>query len=120
MISNTGGQPMLQTYYCPVYHLSQDLGFKAKFESYMDVNRQLSDSLGLTLLDQYTHFLKLYEEDPLAYAGLMRDWMHPGNLGNFIIAQNILKTFGLNTLPAPAYMKAQAEGLPPLFKQYFN
>ncbi len=119
IISENGALPILQTYYCPVYHLNQSPTFRDTFERFMDANKILADETSSGFIDQYSAFRTLYEAAPAEYAKLMRDWIHPGHLGNMIIAQNIIKAFGLVPLALPADMAKEVSALPELFKAAF-
>jgi len=110
ILQANGAVPILQTYYCPVYHEGRD-GFADIFEAHMQANRDLADELGLTLIDQYRRFEPLYRRYPDEYAKLMRDWIHVNHLGNLLMAQNICDRFGLPPLAIPADLSAEAEGL---------
>jgi lysophospholipase L1-like esterase len=92
--------PVLQTYYCPVYHLSND-NFQTLFEAYMQVNRELSQEFGIPLIDQYAFFEPFYRSEPDEYEKLMRDWLHVNYLGNLVMAQVISRAFGLSFIPIP-------------------
>jgi lysophospholipase L1-like esterase len=92
--------PVLQTYYCPVYHQSPD-SFQSFFEGYMQVNRQLSQELRVPLIDQYAFFEPFYRAEPDEYEKLMRDWLHLNHLGNLVMAQVVSRTFGLPSIPVP-------------------
>jgi lysophospholipase L1-like esterase len=105
-----GAVPVLQTYYCPVYHEGGD-GFAEAFEANMQANRNLANELGLTLIDQYRRFEPFYRRYPDDYAKLMRDWMHVNHLGNLLMAQNICDRFGLPPLAVPPDLSQEADML---------
>lgn len=92
--------PVLQTYYCPMYHLNAE-GFRETFESYMEANRLLAREMDLPLIDQYNRFEPLYTRHPEPYGQLMRDWIHVNHLGNLLMGQHISHDFGLPELPVP-------------------
>lgn len=92
--------PVLQTYYCPVYHESPS-GFQKRFEDMMQVERDLASEEGLELVDQLSCFEPLYRNDPATYTKLMRDWLHLNHLGNFVMGQFISTHYGMPALPIP-------------------
>ncbi|WP_028609412.1 SGNH/GDSL hydrolase family protein [Paenibacillus harenae] len=98
--------PVLQTYYCPVYHNGTP-GFERRFEANMQANRDLAQEMGLKLIDQYAFFEPYYRADPKEYEKLMRDWLHVNHLGNLVMAQHISISFGLPELPVPEEWKKQ-------------
>jgi len=102
--------PVLQTYYCPVYHQGTP-GFRTRFEANMQVNRDLSHELGLQLVDQYACFEPLYRMDPENYEKLMRDWLHVNHLGNLAMGQIISGSFGLPPIPVPEDLSEQFDPL---------
>ena len=106
-----GAEPILQTYYCPVYHQVNWEDFNRRFPANMQANRDLADELGLMLIDQYIRFEPLYRRHPDEYAKLMRDWMHVNHLGNWLMAQNICDRLGLPALPVPADWSPDADRL---------
>ncbi|MDF2720679.1 MAG: hydrolase family protein [Paenibacillus sp.] len=110
IIQSHGAIPVLQTYYCPMYHLGRE-GFRDEFESFMEVNRQLSREMDVPLADQYRFFEPMYNRHPEAYARMTRDWIHLNHLGNFFMAQHLSRLFGLPDLPVPADMKQDVEQL---------
>jgi lysophospholipase L1-like esterase len=105
-IMSAGGLPMLQTYYCPMYHMGRP-GFEQRFEAMMQVNRDLTDELKLPLVDQYSHFEPLYRDLPDAYAAIMRDWIHVNHIGNLMMGQLISRRLGLPPLPVPEDVKLE-------------
>jgi hypothetical protein len=100
LIREAGAQPVLQTYYCPVYH-QMPAGFTALFEQFVQANRDLAAFAGYQLIDQYRCFSPLYQADPASYISLMRDSFHLNHIGNLIMAQQTLKAFGLDRVPVP-------------------
>jgi lysophospholipase L1-like esterase len=110
ILQANGAVPILQTYYCPLYHEAAD-GFADAFEANMQAKRDLADELGLTLIDQYRRFEPFYRRYPDDYAKLMRDWLHVNHLGNLLMAQNICDRLGLPPLPVPPDLSREAEML---------
>ncbi|WP_217595613.1 SGNH/GDSL hydrolase family protein [Cohnella sp. GbtcB17] len=93
-------EPILQTYYCPMYHQRAD-GFKSVFESYMEVIRTIAREMGVLLVDQYDRFEPFYRKQPEQYAKLMLDSMHVNHLGNLIMGMHISRAFQLPELQLP-------------------
>lgn len=104
LIQRRGALPILQTYYCPMYHMGRD-GFRHQFESFMEANRTLAREMGLPLVDQYSKFEPFYSRYPEQYARMTRDWIHLNHLGNFFMGQHISRHFGLPDLPVPQDMQ---------------
>jgi len=102
-----GAVPILQTYYCPLYHEAGD-GYVAAFEANMQAKRDVADELGLVLIDQYRRFEPMYRRYPDEYAKLMRDWLHLNHLGNLLMAQNIGDRLGLPPIPIPPDLSRDA------------
>ncbi|WP_168123209.1 SGNH/GDSL hydrolase family protein [Paenibacillus sp. HB172176] len=100
IISSYGAQPVLQTYYCPLYH-QMDADYRERFEARMNVIRDLAEELDLPLVDQYAFFEPFYSEQPDEYIKLMRDRLHVNHLGNLAMGQYISYCFGLPALPVP-------------------
>lgn len=100
-IVHHGAEPILQTYYCPMYHLG-DVGFRETFERFMEAKRELARELGLTLVDQISRFEPFYTCDPEQYARLMNDWIHVNHLGHLLMGQHMATAFGLPDLLIPA------------------
>ncbi|MDW7656466.1 MAG: SGNH/GDSL hydrolase family protein [Bacillota bacterium] len=100
LIKEAGAQPVLQTYYCPLYH-QMPAGFAALFEQFVQANRDIADLAGYGLIDQYRIFSPLYKADPASYVSLMRDSFHLNHIGNLIMAQQTLKALGLARVPVP-------------------
>ncbi|RCX17697.1 lysophospholipase L1-like esterase [Fontibacillus phaseoli] len=98
--------PVLQTYYCPLYHQSPP-GFRARFEANMQVNRDISSEWDIPLVDQYGYFEPLYHNDPETYEKLMRDWLHVNPLGNLVMGQFLSASFGLPPIPVPEDMQQE-------------
>jgi lysophospholipase L1-like esterase len=119
LIQDCNAQPVLQTYYCPMYQLITD-DFKSLFESFMEVNRVLAKELDLTLVDQYSHFEPFYRNHPVEYEQLMRDWLHVNHLGNLIMGMHISSEFLLPDLPIPQDIKQEARGLIGLMKDCYE
>lgn len=103
-------QVVLQTYYCPMYHLGPD-GFREKFESYMEANRILAKEMSLLLVDQYKQFEPMYTAHPEAYGQLMRDWIHVNPFGNLLMGQHVSRAFGLPELQIPEDIKEEFEAI---------
>lgn len=99
-IRQENAEPILQTYYCPMYHLSID-GFKSVFESYMEVVRTIAREMGVLLVDQYVGFEPYYRKQPEQYAKLMNDWLHVNHYGNLIMGMHISQALGLPELQLP-------------------
>lgn len=110
LISEYQAIPVLQTYYCPMYHQGPPQ-FEERFQANMQANRDLSSELGLQLVDQYAFFEPLYRKYPEDYEKLMRDWLHVNHLGNLAMGQWISDCFGLPLLPVPEDMKAEFDPL---------
>jgi lysophospholipase L1-like esterase len=100
LIREAGARPVLQTYYCPLYH-QMPPGFTALFEQFVQANRDLAASAGYQLIDQYRCFSPLYQADPVSYVSLMRDSFHLNHIGNLVMAQQTLKAFELARVPVP-------------------
>ncbi len=98
--------PVLQTYYCPVYHQGP-LGFQARFEANMQANRDLSEEMDIALIDQYAFFEPFYREYPQEYEVLMRDWLHVNHLGNLVMAQRAASGLGLPEIPVPEDLRRE-------------
>jgi lysophospholipase L1-like esterase len=116
-VRRCGTLPVLQTYYCPMYALGQP-GFAPLFESFMQIDRELAQELGVPLIDQYALFEPLYRAEPEGYARLMLDWIHPDRLGCAIMGQQVLTVMGLAKLPLPEAVAREAESLPGLIRQH--
>ncbi|OAS18151.1 hypothetical protein A8708_05970 [Paenibacillus oryzisoli] len=93
-------EPILQTYYCPMYHQRED-GFQSVFESYMEVIRTIAREMGVLLIDQYYCFEPLYRNQPEQYAKLMHDSIHVNYLGNLIMGMHVSRAFQLPDLQLP-------------------
>jgi len=110
IVRASGAEPVLQTYYCPLYHEAGD-GYAGLFEANMQAKREIAAELGLVLIDQYRRFEPLYRRYPDAYAKLMRDWLHLNPLGNLLMAQNLCDRLGLPPIPAPQDLSREADAL---------
>jgi lysophospholipase L1-like esterase len=110
MLRAGGAVPILQTYYCPLYH-EAGAGYAGLFEANMQAKRDIADELGLPLIDQYRRFEPMYRRYPDEYAKLMRDWLHLNALGNLLMAQNICDRLGLPPIPAPQGLAREADTL---------
>jgi len=110
ILQASGAVPILQTYYCPLYHEAGD-GYAALFEANMQAKREIAEELGLVLIDQYRRFEPLYRRYPDDYAKLMRDWLHLNPLGNLLMAQNLCDRLGLPPIPAPQDLSREAEAM---------
>jgi lysophospholipase L1-like esterase len=107
LIQDSNAQPMLQTYYCPMYHLRTD-NFKGLFESFIEANRVLAKEMDLLLVDQYRHFEPFYRNHPEEYGQMMRDWIHVNHLGNLVMGMHISSKFQLPDLPIPQDIEQEA------------
>jgi lysophospholipase L1-like esterase len=108
LVRSFGAEPLLQTYYCPVYEDSGIPGFRPRFEAAMDAVRQTADELGTALADQYSHFEPFYRADPSDYRKLMRDWLHLNACGNLAMARYLLGRLGLPLANAPQSLEPEA------------
>lgn len=116
MIKNNNALPILQTYYCPMYHEGRE-GFERDFEILMQINREISKEMDLPIIDQYKIFEPFYRNDKNEYKKLMRDWIHLNHLGNLIMGMNVSKYFGLPDVKIPEDIQDE---LKPLIGQMFR
>jgi len=98
--------PVLQTYYCPMYHQGAP-GFEARFEANMQAKRDLSKEMDIALIDQYAFFEPFYRAYPREYELLMRDMLHLNPLGNLVMAQRAARGLGLPEIPVPEDLWAE-------------
>ena len=110
IIDRYGAQPVLQTYYCPLYH-QMEQGYRQRFETNMGVKRDLAAELALPLVDQYAFFEPFYSSHPDDYARLMRDPLHVNHLGNLAMGQYISHCLSLPAIPVPEDMAAEFDPL---------
>jgi lysophospholipase L1-like esterase len=110
IIASYGAQPVLQTYYCPVYHECLP-DFRERFETNMRIVRELAVELSTPLVDQYAFFEPFYRSNPDDYIKLMRDRMHVNHLGNLVMGQYISRCFGLSPLPVPDDLASEFDSL---------
>lgn len=103
LIQEHNAIPMLQTYYCPVYHEGIN-GFRAKFECFMEINRELAMILNVPLIEQYEQFKSFYCTNRNAYKKIMRDWIHLNHIGNYLMACNAIEFLGLHKPKAPKHI----------------
>ncbi len=111
IIRSFDAEPVLQTYYCPVYEDSGIPGFRQRFETAMDAVRETAEELETVLVDQYSHFEPLYRIDPSDYRKLMRDWLHLNAYGNLAMARYLLSRLGLPPADAPKSLEPEARRL---------
>jgi lysophospholipase L1-like esterase len=110
LIRENNALPVLQSYYCPVYHQG-NASFKQAFESFMQAVRILAQEMDIPLVDQYKRFEPFYRKHPEQYGKLMRDWMHVNHLGNLIMGMQISSSFGLPDIQIPEDIKPEAQAL---------
>lgn len=108
LLLEKGIQPVLQTYYCPVYHEGIE-GYQPLFESFVQANRAIAEELGLPLIDQYRYFAPYYKKCPAEYGKLMRDWLHVTPLGNLIMGIHASRAFGLPDFEIPEDVKYEVQ-----------
>lgn len=116
IIQDSGALPVLQTYYCPMYHEGSE-GFQEDFETLMQINREISGDMCLPLIDQYKIFEPFYRASKAEYKKLMKDWIHLNHLGQVIMGMNISKSFGLTELQIPQDIQGE---LDPLIEQVYS
>ncbi|MFX1530971.1 MAG: SGNH/GDSL hydrolase family protein [Promethearchaeota archaeon] len=82
-IKEVNAIPVLQTYYCLLYH-DMDKVFQ-HFPEIVEINRNLSKEMNIPLIDQYKYFSPFYKNDPKNYAKMMLDGLHVNPIGNAIM-----------------------------------
>ena len=91
--------PVLQTYYCLLYH-EMDEVFQL-FPRIVEINRNLSNEMKIPLIDQYKYFSPFYKNDPKNYAKMMLDGLHVNPIGNAIMGIIASRLF---SLPDPWFL----------------
>ncbi|WP_230986469.1 SGNH/GDSL hydrolase family protein [Cohnella fermenti] len=106
-IRQENAEVVLQTYYCPMYHL-REVGFRTEFERYMETVRIISREMEVHLVDQYSRFEPFYRRQPEQYARLMRDTIHVNHLGNLIMGIHLSQALQLPDLQLPPDIMQEA------------
>jgi lysophospholipase L1-like esterase len=99
-----GAQPVLQTYYCPLYN-KMPKNYPI-FEKFVQINRDLSKERNIPLIDQYQIFSPYYYKDRKNYEQIMRDGLHVNGIGNAIMAIILCRSFGLGD-PKITFLKKE-------------
>jgi lysophospholipase L1-like esterase len=112
-----GSVPILQTYYCPLYH-KMGKEFQ-EFPKFVKINRELAVENKIPIIDQYHYFEPFYRNNPKNYGKIMRDGLHVNPIGNLFMGRIACHFFGLSGPPIPiSSMKTIL--LWTLFKKYQN
>lgn len=96
-IQNINATPILQTYYCPLFHkMGTDM---QRFPEFVEVNRNIAIQFHIPIIDQYQYFEPFYRQNPKQYQKLMRDPLHVNSIGNYLMAKIACLNFGLPSPP---------------------
>lgn len=98
-IKEVNAIPVLQTYYCLLYH-EMDEAFQL-FPRIVEINRNLSNEMKIPLIDQYKYFSPFYKNDPKNYTKMMLDGLHVNPIGNAIMGIIASRLF---SLPDPWFL----------------
>jgi len=100
IIQEHNALPVLQTYYRPVYEQGIQ-GFETAFEDFMRIKVKLAKMFEVPLIDQYKQFDLYHKNDREGYRRLFNDWIHLNHTGNFLMACNLIRQFGMKEPECP-------------------
>lgn len=112
-------QPVLQTYYCPLYEEFLE-GYKEAFESFVEANRAVAEEMELPLIDQYSYFEPLYTNERKEYGKLMLDMLHVNHIGNMIMGIIASRYFGLPDPNIPEDINTEVQTMFEKILYYYN